>query len=200
MREIVVDACLTGIGAATHQSAYAARIDYPPNTTPNITEIEAINVAVALHTFVGPSDAGKCIRVLCDNQPAVSVLQSGRGKNPVVLEAARLAWMIQAMFQVYIVYEHIPGRLNVLADALSRSHLSQHHRTSAENHVSALGLNWVDPCLHSLNVLRLSSSNRPDATGTGTGGSDQTGLVKGAGDTQESTLSDQSFPQLLSQV
>ena len=60
---------------------------------------------------------GKTVKVLCDNLPTVSVLQS-------VLEAARQAWMVQAIFQVSIIYEHIPGRLNTLADTLSRAHLS----------------------------------------------------------------------------
>ena len=56
--------------------------------------------------------------------PAVSVLRSGRGHNQVILQAARVAWTVQALFQVKIVYEHIPGHLNTLADALSRAHLS----------------------------------------------------------------------------
>ena len=200
VREIVVDACLTGIGAATHQSAYAAQIEYPQNTAPNITEIEAINVAVALQTFVGPADTGKCIRVLCDNLPAVAVFQSGRGKNPVVLEAARLAWMVQAIFQVSIVYDHIPGRLNVLADALSRSHLSENHRNSADINVHALGLRWVEPCLHSLNALHLSSSNRTEAAGTITGGNDQTGPIEGPRNEQKSSLSNQGICHILPQL
>ena len=143
VREVVVDACLDGIGAATHRSAYAFPLSAASDQLSNISEIEAINVAIALQTFVAESDRGKCIRILCDNLPAVQVLQSGRGRNKAMLEAARATWMVQALYQVTIVYEHIPGRLNFLADALSRAHISPQNQKTANDLVEQLALSWV---------------------------------------------------------
>ena len=118
-REIVVDACLSGIGGASPQAAYAYDLSHHTPSFTNISELEAINVAIAIQTFIGPSDRGSTVAVLCDNMPAVQVFQSGRGKNHVILEAARAAWMVQALYQVNIVFHHIPGHLNTLADVLS---------------------------------------------------------------------------------
>ena len=50
--EIVVDACLDGICATTHRSAYAYPLSEISDQLSNISEIEAFNVAVALQTFV----------------------------------------------------------------------------------------------------------------------------------------------------
>ena len=199
VREIVVDACIQGIGAATHSSAYAVRLRQEATLAPNITEIEAINVAVALQTFLGPSDTGKTIKVLCDNLPAVSVLQTGRGKNHVVLEAARQAWMVQALFQVSIIYEHIPGRLNTLADTLSRAPLSHNHMLKAQNDVASLGLKWVAPCLHALTALRLSSSRSvaPDAVDSG---GREAGLGQGPRDQRQQAVGGKDVPLLLPQT
>ena len=83
---VQVDACLTGIGATDGRAAYAARI--APDTDPvaNITEVETINVVVALHTFITADDAGGHILVPCDNLPAVQALTSSRAHNPILVE------------------------------------------------------------------------------------------------------------------
>ena len=86
VKEIVVDACLTGISDATHRSAYASTIPEAMGEPLNISEVEAVNIAGALQTFVGEGDKGKSVKILCDNMAAVQVLQSGRGKNRAILD------------------------------------------------------------------------------------------------------------------
>ena len=47
-REILVDACLTGIGGASARHAYSCQVASQSDPVHNISELEAINVAVAL--------------------------------------------------------------------------------------------------------------------------------------------------------
>ena len=77
-RVIQVDACLTGIGATNGVQAYAACVAPEQDPIVNISEIEAANIIVALHTFITDRDVGGHIMVQCDNKPAVQALTSSR--------------------------------------------------------------------------------------------------------------------------
>ena len=195
-REIVVDACLIGIGSTSTHTAYAYDLTKQGANFANISELEAINVAVPIQTFIGPSDHGSTVSVLCDNMAAVQVFQSGRGKNHVILEAARTAWMVQALYQVNIVFSHIPGYLNSLADALSRAHTSKLARGTADSMVRAAAISWIEPCIHSLNMVLpfLSRSQTPSAHDSGSG---ETGQGQGPGNKQKQTVSSEGVPQVL---
>ena len=156
-----------------------------------------MNVAVALQTFVAEADRGKCIKILCDNMASVQVLQSGRGRNRAILEAARAAWMVQALYQVTIVYEHIPGRLNFLADALSRAHESYTKNDIAKQLVHDLGLNWVQPCTHLFSDFK-SLLSRPRADNPGDRSALMTRCGESAGHQRKPNLSSTNLPQVLS--
>ena len=80
-KEIVVNACLTGISGATDDAAYTCLLADKGGPLRNISEVKAINVAVALQTFIGPDDYGRCVVVYTDNMAAVNVLSSGRGMH-----------------------------------------------------------------------------------------------------------------------
>ena len=88
-RSIQVDACLTGIGATDRLRAYAGRIAPDDDPVANITEIEAANVVIALHTLVTELYRGKHILVECDNRPTVFALIHGRAHNKILCECAR---------------------------------------------------------------------------------------------------------------
>ena len=148
VRHIYVDACLSGIGGSDGHRAYAGQVAPIEDGAKNITELEAINVIVALHTFLTKQDEGKHVRVHCDNMAAVQVLQTGKGKNRVLLDCARAAWMVQAVLNVQISYVHVPGVQNDIADALSRSHLSPKHHSNVKNILAANSLCLTEPCLH----------------------------------------------------
>ena len=195
-RTIVVDACLSGVGGATENSAYACDISAIVPDTFNISELEAINKAVAIQTFVGPADRGTTIKILCDNLPAVQVFRSGRGRNNVILEAARAAWMVQALYQVNIIFEHIPGQLNTLADALSRAHTSKAASIAAQTLVKDMSLSWIDPCLHLLTFVK-PSPHRSTHPATGRSGDQKTVRREGARHERQQALSGQGVPDLL---
>ena len=63
--------------------------------------------------------------VLCnsDNEAVVAVLQSGSAKDKKLAHMLRSLFFFEAKFQFTMVAAHIPGAINVRADALSRNHL-----------------------------------------------------------------------------
>ena len=180
-REILVDACPTGVGGADQHRIYTGRVCPLDDPVANITELEAANVVVALHTLLIPEDAGSHVRVWCDNVAAVHALRTGRCKNKVLMESARAVWMVQALLDVQISFEHIPGRLNTLADALSRAHLAPKFYNIVQQYIVKFGLKFTDPCLFSLNNVEIHSRSghrvaAPESTTETTTG-------KGPGDT-----------------
>jgi hypothetical protein len=58
--------------------------------------------------------------VWCDNKVAVSVLTSGRGIDPTLHSIARNLWLFEAACDADITFSHVRGKLNVVADLLSR--------------------------------------------------------------------------------
>ena len=197
-REILVDACLTGIGGASARHAYLCQVASQSDPVHNISELEAINVAVALQTLVSESDKGKCISVICDNMPTVHLMQSGRGHNRVMLEAARAAWMVQAMHQIKLVFVHIPGKMNVFADSLSRAHSSKTHADIVQNIVLANNMTMVDPCLYLLTIVSNQLLCRSGTPVAGCRGPGSTAHGEGSRDQREPALGSDSVLPILS--
>lgn len=150
---IQVDASGSGIGAHNGKSAYGARICPIDDPVSSITELEAVNVVVAINTFVGVTDKGSHIMVQCDNLSSVEVFRRGRAKNKVLLECARHLWMVQALLDVTISYVHISGTDNSHADSLSRMHLSNAHKLSAYQFITSCDISYVVPCLYIFSAL-----------------------------------------------
>ena len=176
-KTIYVDACLTGVGASDGKTAYAARVAPDVDPVNNITEIEAANIVIALHTFVTDGDAGGHILVYCDNLPSVQALTSGRAQNPVLAECARAIWMLQAKYAIKVSYSHIAGQENQVADALSRAHTSPAYHQLASEFIKTQNLTVVHPCTFILSNLyppvlsrcgvELAGGPGRGATGTG---------------------------------
>ena len=107
--------------------------------------------------------------------------------------------MVQAIFLVEIVYEHIPGHLNELADLLSRAHISEYQRQKAMSTVSALSLDIIKPCDFPINILKLcpSRSNPEDPSTVGDGA---TGHGTSTQDQRQPPISSLCFPEILPQI
>ena len=164
-RTIEVDACMGGIGGADTTRAYSMRLQ-PQKDGPNkqsINHLEALNVIIALHTFILDQDQGGHIRVMCDNQAAVQVLTTGRGHDRCLINAARSAWMLQAVRQVKVSFGHIAGTDNTLADALSRAHISDAHQKAAVEMCVARRLEPIKPCLFAYKQYDPALSHRSQA-------------------------------------
>ena len=67
---------------------------------------------------------GKRVQFNCDNMAVVSCLLSGSSKDPATMHLLRCLWLITAFYQFDLHATHIPGKLNLAADALSRNNLS----------------------------------------------------------------------------
>ena len=182
-RTMEVDACMGGIGGADDTRAYSHRLVINNDRAHqySINHLEALNIVVALHTFVTEQDKGGHIRVMCDNLAAVQVLTSGRGQDPCLMEAARAAWMLQAVMQVKVSFNHIPGASNVLADALSRAHISPAHANKAITLCVDKKLTPVEPCMLAYSQYQCPSYFRYTASETEGGGRAATDPGQGAG-------------------
>ena len=144
---LLVDACLSGIGGTDGQRVYGQQIAQVEDGAANITEVEAANVVVALHTLLDDRDRGTHVRIRCDNLAAVSVSRTGRARNRVLQECARAAWMVQALLGVDLSYDHIPGQDTDVADALSRAHLNEGEQARAKAWEDHYHMHPVPPCM-----------------------------------------------------
>lgn len=169
-REITVDACGSGVGGSDGINAYALQVAHQEDPARNIAELEGANVAIAAHTLISHKDRGRHILIRSDSMASVQVFKSGRGRNPVLLEAARLLWMVQALLDVRLSYSHVEGENNILAYSLSRLHTDPAYYSKA---VAASQNGFLVPCIPNtfvLNVLfpsLVSRSGLPITPGKG---------------------------------
>ncbi len=64
--------------------------------------------------------AGKRIRVFCDNETTVTVINIGRSRCPYLLTYIRELFKLAAEGQFVIRAVHCEGKFNIIPDALSR--------------------------------------------------------------------------------
>ena len=117
---IYLDASLVGLGGVWLNRVYQCLvpvIDIEHNIT--IVHYEMINILLALRLWAEDLH-GKCLCLHCDNMAVVSILNSGRGQDSVLLSIARNVWLIAAQHDIDVTIKHIPGKHNVTADLLSR--------------------------------------------------------------------------------
>ena len=63
------------------------------------------------------------VMAYCDNEAAVSVVNSGYSRDPQMMQLLRSLFFIAAWHGITVGATHIPGRDNTLADAISRNHM-----------------------------------------------------------------------------
>lgn len=121
---IWIDACLTGCGGAWGNWYYSC--PFPQEITDRalpICQLEMINAVFAVECFAEKLQQ-KTIKMYCDNAAVVHVLTAGRSREPWLLNCARRLWMLTALHSIKLIVEHVAGEQNILADRLSRAHLS----------------------------------------------------------------------------
>ena len=120
-----LDACLTGLGGRFESFVYSLQIPRGYRDM-NIVHLEMVNIVLAVKLF-SKMWAHKKVLVRCDNQAVVSVLQSGRARDPFLGACARNVWYLAALNDIDLQYAHINGRDNRVADLLSRWQGSLHN-------------------------------------------------------------------------
>ena len=85
----------------------------------NIAYTEMINILVALKVL-HKQWSGHKVLVKCDNQAVVSVLNTGKTRDSTLSKYARYIFLWLSAFNISIMVVHVPGKLNPVADLLSR--------------------------------------------------------------------------------
>ena len=130
---IELDACLNGIGAHYDNAVYAYKFTGLPQTY-SIVHLEMINIPVALRVW-GSCWANKKIIIKCDNQAVVSVLNTGKSRDPQLCTIARNIFMYIALNDINLIVLHVLGSNNTVADLLSRWTGSEQDVSTLYQHV-----------------------------------------------------------------
>ena len=97
-------------------------------------ELYPIVVAAVLW---GKDWSGKRILFHCDNLAAVQILAKGRSKEPIIMKLMRRLVMCAATYNFAIYSEHLPGKLNFLADSLSRFQIEKFRQLAPDSEATA---------------------------------------------------------------
>jgi hypothetical protein len=120
------DACL--IGGAGHWSDdwfYVSwNIDFPHLVDANINVLELQSVLVAVQRW-GHLWEGRHICVRSDNAATIAAINNTTSRSPALLLIIKqLFWLtVEHNFRLSAI--HLPGKLNVLGDKLSRLHVKE---------------------------------------------------------------------------
>ena len=97
------------------------QIQWPPHWAgENIATKELVPI-VAATVLWGQRWRGQSVRCQCDNMAVVAAINSGRAKFPPLNRLLRCMYFFCAHFNISVSAEHIEGRNNALADAISRN-------------------------------------------------------------------------------
>ena len=100
------------------------QVEWPPTWAGlNIAAKELLPLVIGAAIW-GSSWHGRCVNFITDNQAVVQVLSSHSARDPHLAHLLRSLFFFQAQFRFEIKAQHIPGKKNKAADALSRNNLT----------------------------------------------------------------------------
>lgn len=136
---IEADACMIGAGA-TDFNQYIA-YQFPENCSVfHISILEALNCLVACRSLLTKEKHSSCVKIKCDNLPAIESFSRGAAKDKYLAAISRALWYCMARADVTPIYEYTPGHLMVIPDALSRMFLTDQHKQIAQRIIVDLHL------------------------------------------------------------
>ena len=94
------------------------------------------------------------MEVQCDNQGAVALVNSGYSKVPQLMHMLRYLFFIRATFNFSLRAVHVPGKDNILADAISRDNIQLLYSQVPEA--------ARDRCLVPSNLVEIMVGQEPD--------------------------------------
>ena len=139
--EIECDSSLTGGGAFSKARFFTEQYNSEfLEHTKVIAHLEALNLIHAVKFLLQPNPNRYLIVINTDNQASQVVLESGKGKDPVLTACARQLWLMAAVRSSEIKVVYKPGNALILADALSRAHANPKLNELAETRCKELNL------------------------------------------------------------
>ena len=141
---IECDSCLTEGGAFSPTHYYAERYTSAyMRALPTIHALEAANLVEAVYSLTFDAPEGGVVHINTDNSAAAASLETGRCADPHLGMCARELWLIAAICNFTLIISHKPGKELVLADALSRAHLSPQANNIMNEQCRRLGLDRI---------------------------------------------------------
>ena len=118
---IEIDATLNSVGGVWGNEIYNAKIpdDILVEAKTNITHLEMINIIVALNIWGSQWRHGKVL-IKTDNMATVNIYNKGYTRDSILAKYARNIWLLTAKFDISLKVIHVPGKINIIADLLSR--------------------------------------------------------------------------------
>lgn len=115
---ITLDASSWGCGAFGAQRCWF-QLQWPPSwDRVHITAKELVPVVMSVALW-GHGWQGTTVLCRCDNAAIVSIVNSGRSTNGLAMHLMLTLFFYTAVFQLVVVAEHVAGRDNEAADAIS---------------------------------------------------------------------------------
>ena len=119
---IATDACLSGCGGYSRNLGYFFHTPYPASIMSNnynINVLELWTVIIALELW-GDKLQGHRVQVFCDNQPSVTLINSGRTRGSLTSACLREIAYLCSVCEMEVRACHISSEANRLADYSSR--------------------------------------------------------------------------------
>ena len=134
------------------------QLPWPRSWDPiHITVKELLPIVVACALW-GRQWKGKTVRCRSDNAAVVAIVNSGRNKEARIMHLMRSLFFFMARYSIVVRAEHLPGKYNEAADALSRNNMPLFFQQVPEAHPS--------PSLVPQELLDSLVLNQPDWTST----------------------------------
>ena len=125
--DLQTDACTEGVGAFHCGDWFYSNfyVDHPELAHFHINYKEALCVVFAAMRWA-PYWSNKTVHVFCDNTAAVAMLNKATTRSPLMMVFLRKLFWLSATYNFRLKAFHVPGRLNIMADHVSRLHESDH--------------------------------------------------------------------------
>ena len=123
----------------------------PPFKALNITVLEFYPIVLALHLW-GVQLSNKCVVLHTDNQALVSIINRRTSRDKACMHLLRKLVLFCMRNNILFQAQHIPGLLNLQADALSRLQITRFRAVSTGFHMDPEPTR-IEACLHHANWL-----------------------------------------------
>ena len=108
-------------GAGAFWKSEWFQLQWAPSLLDEQIAIKELIPIVIATTLWGSQWHGTTVRANCDNEAVVAVIKSGYSREPFISHLLRCIFFFSAKYDFTLTAAHIPGRLNTLADAISRN-------------------------------------------------------------------------------